>query len=194
MKSLMQESLGADWERLPPALMAHYRFGTTVERGHLDIAYPRFMQPLLRVLFRLGALVDRPGKQIATVVEKTVVGGRQHWRRRIAYPDGKTLRFDSFWVAAGSGGKGQLIEFVNPLLGLQMAPWVEGDALHYRGVRYVLRLGRFDVPIPECCGLGHATIVERALDAQRFAMDFRLTHPLFGELFRYSGEFEADAG
>lgn len=39
--------------------------------------------------------------------------------------------------------------------------------------------------------VGHTTIVEEALDATRFAMDFRLTHPLFGEVFRYSGEFEA---
>jgi len=119
---------------------------------------------------------------------------RQHWRRWIVYPDGKTLRFDSFWAAAGSAGKGQLIEFVNPLLGLWMAPWVKGNALRYRGVRYVLRLGWFDLPIPECCGLAHATIVERAIDARRFAMDFRVTRLLFGELFRYSGEFEADTG
>jgi len=34
-------------------------------------------------------------------------------------------------------------------------------------------------------------IVEQAVDERRFAMDFRLTHPLFGEVFRYSGEFGA---
>jgi hypothetical protein len=29
MKSLMQQALGADWDKLPAALQAHYRFGTT---------------------------------------------------------------------------------------------------------------------------------------------------------------------
>jgi len=189
MKSIMQNALGAQWDQLPPALQAHYRFGTTIDRGHLDIAYPRFMQPLFFVLRRCGALVDRVGQRVATVVEKEVVDDRQHWRRTLRYADGTTLRFDSYWLAAGER---QLVEFVNPLLGLQMAPRVENGALHYDGVRFVARLGPLTIPIPEICALGHATIVERALDARCFAMDFRLTHPLFGELFRYSGEFEAD--
>lgn len=30
-----------------------------------------------------------------------------------------------------------------------------------------------------------------ASGGRHFAMDFRLTHPLFGQVFRYAGEFEA---
>ena len=55
----------------------------------------------------------------------------------------------------------------------------------------VAKLGPLTIPIPEWLTLGHATIVEEALDDTHFAMDFRLTHPLFGQLFRYSGTFEA---
>ncbi len=188
MKSLMQQALGADWEKLPPALQAHYRFGATVDTGSMDIEYPRFMQPVWSILKLFGALVDRKGKGVATVVEKYVVGERQIWRRTITYADGQVVRFDSFWVAAGNG---DVIEFVNPVLGLQMAPYVVGEKLLYRGVRFVARLGPMTIPIPEWLSLGHATIVEEALDDTHFAMDFRLTHPLFGQLFRYSGEFEA---
>ena len=190
MKSLMQQALGADWDRLPPALQAHYRFGTNTDAGQMDIHYPRYLQPLLSVLRRLGALVDRRGNHVDTVVEKEVVGERQYWRRTLTYPDGRVTRFDSFWVAAGGG---EVIEFVNPVLGLQMAPYVRGERLHYRGVRYVARLGPLLLPIPEWLALGHATIVEEALDDTRFAMDFRLTHPLLGEVFRYAGEFETAA-
>lgn len=188
MKSLMQRALGDDWDRLPPALQAHYRFGTTTDTGHMDIEYPRFMQACLSVLRVFGALVDRSGRKVSTVVEKSVVGDRQYWRRTISYPDGKTIRFDSFWVPAGGN---QLIEFVNPVLGLQMAAYVEGDRLHYRGVRFVLKLGPLLLSIPEWLVLGHTSIVESALDDRHFAMDFRLVHPLLGQVFRYSGEFEA---
>lgn len=188
MKSLMQQALGTDWEKLPSALQAHYRFGTTVDKGSMDIEYPRFMQPLWSFLRRLGALVDRPGKGVTTVVEKRVVGERQVWDRTITYADGQVVRFDSFWVAAGNG---EVIEYVNPVLGLQMAPYVVGETLHYCGVRFVAKLGPVTIPIPEWLTLGHATIVEEALDDTHFAMDFRLTHPLFGQLFRYSGVFEA---
>ena len=188
MKSLMQHALGADWEKLPPALQAHYRFGTTTDTGHMDIDYPWFMQPFLSVLRLFGALVNRSGQQVATVVEKCVVGERQYWRRTITYPDGKVVHFNSFWVSAEPG---QMIEFVNPVLGLQMAPYVTGNRLHYRGVRFVAKLGALLLPIPEWLVLGHTTIVEEAIDATHFVMDFRLTHPLFGQVFRYSGEFEA---
>lgn len=190
MKSLMQQALGADWEKLPSALQAHYRFGTTTDTGAMDIEYPRFMQPCLSVLRVVGALVNRAGRRVSTVVEKSVVGDRQYWRRTITYPDGKVVRFNSFWVAAGGN---QVIEFVNPVLGLQMAAHVEDGRLHYRGVRLVVKLGPALLPIPEWLVLGRTTIVEVAVDDTHFAMDFRLTHPLFGQVFRYSGEFEATA-
>lgn len=188
MKSLMQQALGADWDKLPAALQAHYRFGTTTDTGSMDIEYPRFMQPVWSILRLLGALVDRQGKSVTTIVEKRVVGEHQIWRRTITYPDGQIVRFDSFWVAAGNA---EVIEFVNPVLGLQMAPYVVGEKLHYRGVRFIAKLGPVTIPIPEWLVLGHATIIEEALDDTHFAMDFRLTHPLFGQLFRYSGKFEA---
>lgn len=188
MKSLMQQALGADWDKLPPALQKHYRFGTTTDTGQMDIEYPRFMQPLLNVLRLFGALINRPGRQISTVVEKSVVGERQYWQRKINYPDGSTVRFNSFWISAGPG---QVIEFVNPVLGLQMAPYVTGCRLHYRGIRFVAKLGPIFLPIPELMVLGHTTIVEEAIDDNHFVMDFRLTHPLFGQVFRYSGTFEA---
>lgn len=188
MKSLIQQALGLDWEKLPPALQAHYRFGATVETGNMDIEYPRFMQPVWSILSLLGALVDRPGKGVSTVVKKHVVGSRQIWHRTITYADGQVMRFNSFWVAAGNG---EVIEFVNPVLGLQMAPYVVGEKLHYRGVRFVAKIGPVTIPIPEWLTLGHATILEEALDDTHFAMDFRLTHPLFGQLFRYYGDFEA---
>lgn len=188
MKSLMQQALGADWDKLPPALQAHYRFGTTIDTGHMDIEYPRFMQPFLSVLRAFGALVNRSGRELATVVEKSVIAERQYWRRTISYPDGKEVYFNSFWVSAG---KGQVIEFVNPVLGLQMAPYVVGCRLHYRGVRFVAKLGLLMLTIPEWLVLGHTTIIEEAVDETHFVMDFRLTHPLLGEVFRYAGKFEA---
>ena len=191
MMSLMQQALGADWDRLPAGLKAHHQAAATIERGELDIDYPRFMQPVLSVLGILGALVNRRGRRVPTVVDKHVESGRQHWRRTIRYPGGRTQRFDSVWVLAGPG---QLIEFVNPMLALQMAVSVEGDRLLYRGVRYLVKLGAWMLPVPEWLVLGHTRIVEQAIGENRFAMDFRLTHPLFGPVFRYAGEFEVIAG
>jgi hypothetical protein len=191
MKNLMQQALGADWNKLPPALQAHYEFGETIETidtGIMDIEYPRLMQPFLNILGILGALVNRRGRDVHTIVKKRIVGERQYWRRTLSYPNGKVVHFNSFWVYAGQE---QLIEFVNPVLGLQMAPYMKGSQLHYRGIRFVAKLGPLMLPIPEWLVLGHTTIVEEAVDETHFIMDFRLTHPLLGQGFRYSGKFAA---
>jgi hypothetical protein len=187
MKSPMQTALGADWDKLPPALQAHYHVGRTLDCGWLDIEYPRWMQPFLSALRCLGALVDRPGQRVATVVDKRVAGERQFWRRTLTYADGRQRHFNSIWTAAENG---LLIEYVNPVLGLQMAPRVEDGRLCYSGVRFVAKFGRWRLPIPEWLVLGHAVIVEEAVDDRHFVMDFRMIHPLFGQLFRYGGEFE----
>lgn len=188
MSQLMQHILGADWDRLPPALQAHYRDGCSRDIGHLDIAFPAWLLPLLWAMRLVGALVHRRGNGVETTVLKQSEGGRQHWRRTLRYADGRVLRFDSYRVASRDG----LIEYVNPVLGLELVPCVVGEQLHYRGTRMVARLGPWLLTIPEWLALGHTTIVEQAVGERHYAMDFRMTHPLLGELFRYAGRFEAD--
>lgn len=187
--SPMQRALGADWDRLPPALRAHHSATPSVDRGQMDIDYPRAMQPWLCLLGALGALVSRPGRQVETWVEKYMDGDRQHWRRTIRYADGRMIAFNSVWV---SSTPGRFIEYVNPFLGLEMAPALVDRQLHYRGIRFVLRVGGCHLTLPQWLGPGTTTIVEDALDGHRFAMDFRMNHPWFGQLFRYAGHFEAD--
>lgn len=188
MKGLMQRALGDDWGKLPPALQAHYHPEKTSDIGHMSIDYPRFMLPYFSLLHLFGALVNRHGQRLPTVVEKNTVNGRQSWQRTIHYPNGKTAHFNSNWTYAGGN---QIIEFVNPLLGLQMAVHVKNGQLHYHGVKFVVKFGLRLLPIPECLIFGHTKIIEVAIDETHFTMDFRVTHPLFGQLFRYSGEFEA---
>lgn len=185
MKSVMQLALGADWEALPPALKAHYQFGPNVDVGHLDIEFRWWMTPYLWLLHVFGALVPRSGRQVPTTVEKEFVEGRQYWRRTMSFPDHKLTRFNSVW---NWSGENRLVEFVNPFIGLEMAVRVTGGKLHYAGVRFIVRVGRLSFGVPEWLVLGHTTIVEEDV-GNGFAMDFRLTHPLFGQVFRYSGKF-----
>jgi len=186
MSSLMKRALGAQFEQLPVTLQGHYKEGASLERGHLDIEYPRWMQPFLTFLRLLGALVNRRGPRVPTQVEKWDSPEGQRWRRTISFPDGKVVYFNSRWVA---GPGNHLIEFVNPLLGLEMAVHVANGKLYYEGVRFIVKLGGLQIPIPEWLLLGHTTIEEQGVDECHFAMDFRLTHPLFGQIFRYAGTF-----
>lgn len=183
---LMQLALGEDWQRLPPALQAHYQAGANVDVGTLTIEYPPLMRPYLFLLNRVGALIDRKGTATEATVRKHMSGERQYWYRRIRFDDGRQARFDSQWVYAGGN---QLIEYVNPLFGLRMSVQVDDGRLLYRGVHVVLKLGPLLLPIPEWLLLGHTTIVEQAQEDGSFCMDFRLTHPWFGQVYRYAGRF-----
>ena len=189
MKSPIQQALGSNWDKLPPALQAHYQSGTSTDIGYLNIEYPWFMQPVLSLFRIFGVLVNRTGRNVSTVVNKTNTQKHQHWHRTIRYHNGKKIIFKSYWIASNNN---QIIEYVSPFLGLEMKVWVEKDQLHYQGVNYIFKLGNFLLPIPQWLSLGYASIVEEAIDNTQFVMDFRIAHPLFGQVFRYSGKFEAD--
>jgi hypothetical protein len=188
MKCLMQLVLGEKWDELPVALKAHYQTGEYRDTGRLSIAYPRLLQPYLSLMRVLGALVNRQGNDLPTEVEKYVENDREYWCRTILFPDGKEMNFTSFRVNGESGG---FIEFVNAWLGLQMSASLENGEIICRGVRFVMKIGRWLLPIPEWMALGHTTIKEQSIGDDQFKMDFRMVHPLFGETFRYNGVFFA---
>ncbi len=195
--SLMQQALGEQWELLPPSLQAHYQQGDNIDSGVLDVEYPKFMQLYLNVMRLMGALVNRRGTAVPATVEKWMEGDVQQWKRSILFPgdanadnadkrEGKTIYFKSHWVYVGGN---ELIEYVNSVLGLRMAVSVKDGVLYYEGISYILKLGKGLIPIPEWLVMGHTTIVETAINENEFSMDFRLRHPWFGQLFRYSGVF-----
>jgi len=183
----MQIALGDQWQELPPALQAHYQSNANSDIGQMDIKYPVYMQPYLTLLHLFGALVNRRGNNIPTTVEKYTKDDIQYWKRTIQFTQDKTILFNSFWVNDGSN---DLIEYVNPFLGLRMSVHVEKNTLYYEGRNFVVKLGKFLIPIPEWLVLGHTTIIETALNNNEFKMDFKLTHPIFGIIFRYSGKFK----
>jgi len=186
-KSLMQKALGEQWQQLPPILQAHYQHNTNSDIGYLDIEYPIYMQPYLTVLHIFGALINRRGNNLPTLVEKQMQGETQYWKRTIRFPNNKNIYFKSYWVYDKGN---ELIEYVNSFIGLRMRVHVENNKLHYEGQHFILKLGRRLIPIPEWLILGHTTIIEVSKNESEFEMDFKLKHPLFGMLFRYSGEFK----
>ncbi len=187
--SLMAQALGEDWWRLHPTLRAHHSAGTLNEIGAMDVEFPRFMSPILWLLRGVGALVHRAQPLVHTQVHRHMVGNNLQWHRTLTYADSQVLQFNSTWVLENDG---RLLEYVNPWLGLEMAPKVLGQRLQVQGVRLHIRLGRWRLALSERWLLGHTLIDEYAIDDRHYAMDFRLVHPWFGQVFRYAGRFQVD--
>lgn len=114
---LMQQVLGNQRTQLPAVLQKHYQHRDNTEVGVLNIEYPVFMQPYLSFLRLMGALINRRGKQIPTTVSKRMVGDIQYWHRSISFPNGRVVLFKSRWTYAGGN---ELIEYINPFVGLRM--------------------------------------------------------------------------
>ncbi len=187
--SIMQMALKDQWQELPQSLKAHYQGDDNADVGKLSIEYPKAMQLPLNLLKILGALINRAGNEIPATVEKSMRRNKQYWRREINFLDGRKVIFESVWQYHDGN---ELIEFVNRFIGLRMAVKVEDETLYYEGKGFELRLGKLRLSIPEWMLLGHTSIEEKAIDDNHFAMDFRLHHPLFGQIYRYSGTFNTE--
>jgi len=184
--NIMKQALSERWSSLPSVLQAHYQDANNKDIGKLSVEYPGWMQLFLNILHLFGALLNRKGQDISTEVEKTMQGNTQYWHRTLTFKDGKKVFFKSHWNYAGGN---RLEEYVNPILGLCMSVAVKDGKLLYEGEYFVLRLGILKLPLPEWMLLGHTTIVEEQIDPEHFKMDFKLTHPLFGQIYRYTGKF-----
>jgi hypothetical protein len=191
--SLMQRVLGDDWAALPPVIQRHYQITmpqqTITVTGNMNIDYPYWLAPAIKLLRLFGALVDLKGEGLAVQVKKW----RQtdpailHWQRHIQAADNKQCVFASRMAWQQDH---ELIESVGMGFGIRLKLSVEQGKLVYQSRGHLLKLGPLTLPIPDSLLLGHALITEQALSEDTFQLDFKITHPLWGNTYYYGGIFE----
>jgi hypothetical protein len=190
--SLMQRVLGDDWAALPPVIQRHYQITMPQQAitvtGNMNIDYPYWLTPVIKLLRLFGALVNLKGEGLAVQVKKW----RQtdpailHWQRHIQ-ADNKQCVFASRMAWQQDH---ELIESVGMGFGIRLKLSVEQGKLVYRSRGHLLQLGTLILPIPDSLLLGHAVITEQALSEDTFQLDFQIVHPLWGKTYYYGGIFE----
>lgn len=193
--SLLQNTLGDDWHKLPLVIQAHYQLQQG-QQTHNSVAsimrvnYPFFVRPMLFITRLMGGLIDLKGGNMNARVEKWVADGTPNtlfWKRIIQAPDGKRTVFASRMEYQQGN---ELIEYVGGGFGLRLKLSVENNKLVYRSNGHLWQIGKLKIPIPDVLFLGHATITETAISENQFELDFRINHPLLGETYHYGGEFQ----
>ena len=192
--SLMQRVLGEDWAALPPVIQRHYQITTPQQvitvTGNMNIDYPYWLTPAIKLLRLFGALVDLKGEGFAVQVKKWQQTDPSilYWRRHIRAADnGRPCVFASRMVWQQDH---ELIELVGMGFGIRLKLSVEQGKLVYQSRGHLLKLGPLTLPIPDSLLLGHAIITEQALSEDTFQLDFKITHPLWGKTYYYGGIFE----
>jgi hypothetical protein len=193
-KPVFQEVLGEDWHRLGDIIRRHYFLrgfsddyvcvkGTMHEVWHSAVA--KLLIPFARIF---GALVPYRGANVPIEVHYNARpdDGTIHWDRVFHFDGRPPFHFLSHMEHAGGN---RVIEFIRFGVGMRLKVSAEDGALVFRDEGYIWRIFGIDVPLPIALLLGRAYVEERPVDDERFSMRMTLTHPLFGQLFRYSGSF-----
>lgn len=193
-RPVFQEVLGEDWAKLGEVIKRHYFLrsfsddyicvkGVMHEVEHS--AFARLLLPFARIV---GALVPYRGRDVPIEVHYTArpEDGTLHWDRVFHFTGRKPFHFRSRMQQTGPN---QVIEFVRFGVGMRLRVTAEEGALVFRDEGYVWRFLGYDLPLPVGLLLGTGYIEERPIDERSFSMRMTLKHPLFGELFRYSGVF-----
>jgi hypothetical protein len=190
---LFQSIFGKPWSDLPPVMRQHYAVRAdsqdevvvdgvmTIRRGLIT----RILSPILR---RLGSLPAHDGHDIPVRVR--FYSGKNshsfHFDRLFKFPDRDPVRFHSH-LEPVSGH--EVIEFMTGGIGWRAHYSAEGDKIRLRHIGYVWRIGPLRLPVPLKWILGVGQAEEEALSDDRFRMWMAITHPFFGESYRYDGTF-----
>ena len=106
-------------------------------------------------------------------------------RRVYRLPDGQQFVFESRFSDTP-----RLHEEFGGGLGMYLRLAVKSGALLFRDNGYFLRLKDWRIPLPRWLTVGRFELLHRNIDARRFQIIIRLSHPLFGTLFYQRGLFQ----
>ncbi len=189
-----EKVFGSQINQVPNVIKACYspRFYSSdrnLVQGTMTISVSKFYQ-LLSPLFKLaGALVYQNGENIPTSVE--FVGSEDHnyllMHRRFYFDKNNPQHFCSKLVYV----KDNIVMEVMKLgFATRLLYRLENNTIFMDHGGFGLQLGRYWLPLPLALLIGKVSAYEQAISAEKFNMQVRLDHFLFGTIFQYQGYFE----
>ena len=185
---------GNKWEELPPVMQKHYmnrpytKDVTTVE-GTLDVRCSGPIKMFAWVFWLMRGIPPHTEKNVPVTVhfESDLNSKYFHFNRIFYFKNRKPYRFQSRMLQIKSN---EVIEIMQFRLGWRMNYILdEGNVkLKHRG--YALSAFGHFIPLPINFLLGKGDAEEIAIDDNTFDMSVCITHPLWGEIYGYKGQFK----
>jgi len=192
---VIKQALGKDWDGLADIVKQHYEItpgepSSMVLKGVMTEVYHSAMARLFLLLARMfGALVPYKGQYLPTEVRNwtsDMNNKAMYWHRTLDFPNKSPVIFASRMEHIKDN---EIIEYVRYGLGIRMSMSVDDGALVFNSKGYVWNIAGIRIPIPAWLIMGEGKIIEKAIAADKFYINFEMIHPLFGKTFAYSGEF-----
>lgn len=184
---------GEAWDKLPPVFQKRYMNRpysndvTTVE-GEMEINYSKTMSCLMPFFRLLHVLVPYKGKNIPVKVDF-----RSHMDsdavclyRKFYFPGKQPYEFNSCMYAIQEN---TVVERMNLGMGWKTHYFYDGKKVVMQHKGYVWRVFGLNIRIPLeiFVGIGHAE--EEVIDDNSYKVTMSMTHPWFGLMYSYSGNF-----
>ncbi len=185
---------GESWDNLPPVMHKHYANrpfsdDVVVVEGKMDIEFnwlAKLLSPLLRMF---GTLVPYHGNDIPVTVSFLSEPDSHAYclSRVFNFPGKKPFHFNSKMVQIEGD---DIVEFMKFGIGWRHRLYYNGEkvVLEHRG--YVWKLFGKIIPTPVGLFLGKGYAEEIPLTDNSFRMKMNITHPWWGKVYEYRGEFE----
>lgn len=190
--SVYQRALGSEFAKLDPHLQRY--FGPIPAgcvgsgSGVYEIAGSRlrWLRPVLALIASRHVLFPEFGRDVPfTVINAPGPYGSLSAVRTFGFPERTRIMEDTMTAA-----NGRIVDRLGKRRGLEVTirVGVVAGALLMTSTRIALRAGRARIPLPR---LATMHLVERTdpADPSRQRVDVRITAPLVGEAFRYTGSF-----
>lgn len=192
----MRLALGDQWDNLGTSIKMHYDLTPGLER-HLtmdgimeEVFHSFWAKPFIIIGQLFNALIPYRGINVPVVVKNWTDVKHPSglfWHRTFSFPGKHPYVFQSRMEHYIDN---EIVEFVRFNLGVRMRLSEQDGGLIYRNVDYIWKLGKYTIHVPNWLTLGNAYIIETPISDTQFKMDFTITHPLFGLMFRYRGLFK----
>jgi hypothetical protein len=188
--SVYQRVLGADFDRLDPALRVYFGPIPSGAVGVGEGVYRtagsrhRWLRPVLAVLARRRILFPERAHDVPFTVENRPDGDALRGSRAFRFAGGTRWMCDRMTVRDG-----RLVDRLGRRGGLEVTldARLERGGMRLRSHGLALRVGGVRLPLPHLVAVAIDEDVEAASGRQRIDAVVRM--PLLGEVFRYTGTF-----
>lgn len=182
------------WDELPAVMHKHYANRSytddvTVVEGTLDIMCAGPIKLFAPLFWLLGGVPPQNEKNVPVeVVFKSNENNKEFsFNRTFYFKNRSPYNFSSIMIQTKGS---EVIEIMRFGIGWKMNyVWEDGSVqLKHKG--YVFNFFGHFVPVPLSFFLGKGNAIEIAIDDDNFAMQVDITHPWWGKIYQYKGQFK----
>lgn len=183
----------AAWETLPPVFQKRYSnrpFSNdicTVE-GKMDISFSKVMACLMPLFKLMHVLVPYQGTNIPVKVDfRSQPDSNAVYLDRLFYfPEKKPYTFNSCMQIMNGD---EVIERMAFGMGWKTHYFYDGKKVVMQHKNYILTFLGYNIPIPLEIFVGKGHAEEVMIDDNTYRVTMTMTHPLFGIMYSYTGDF-----